>query len=412
MTQVKRPDDVRQGNRLRILTAVRRGGETSRTGISRSTGLSAATVSAITSDLLDEGSLASPADIETQCTRRGRPKVTLTINPDAALIGTVVFQLNRILASLTDFAGNIVGEQKVEIATLTATPAEFQQTIIHALQTALTATKKGKSALVQIAVGVQGVTDIAGATMMHSPMSSHRNLPIKEWLEEAFGVPTQVSNDCDTIAQALNWRDPERYGDNFAAVLLAHGVGMGLFLRGRLINGTRSSGTELGHMIFETGGALCRCGNRGCIEAYAGDYAISRQARGETEAPPPPSLPQTQNMEATIALAQKGDKAALAAFEKAGTALGTGIANIFALVDPFPIVLVGNGAKAFAFMEVPIRNALAASSSDEEAQSILIDCIDDEEPLVREGCAIQALLAQDMLISAGRSATPPLEAVV
>ena len=85
------------------------------------------------------------------------------------------------------------------------------------------------------------------------------------------------------IALALRSRDPERYRNDFIAILLSHGIGMGMVLRGELFTGTQSSGGEFGHMIHRPGGALCRCGRRGCIEAYAGNYAIWRNAKGMPE---------------------------------------------------------------------------------------------------------------------------------
>ena len=81
--------------------------------------------------------------------------------------------------------------------------------------------------------------------------------------------------------------DPERYRNDFIAILLSHGIGMGMVLRGELFTGTQSSGGEFGHMIHRPGGALCRCGRRGCIEAYAGNYAIWRNAQGMPEDSPP-----------------------------------------------------------------------------------------------------------------------------
>ncbi|CAN0598471.1 unnamed protein product, partial [Laminaria digitata] len=98
---IVRSDDVRKRNRRRILAAVRRGNLVSRTDIGQQTGLSAATVSAITSSLLQEGLLMLPPAMgEAPAGGRGRPKVALAINPDAGLVGSVIFQFNRISAAL------------------------------------------------------------------------------------------------------------------------------------------------------------------------------------------------------------------------------------------------------------------------------------------------------------------------
>lgn len=395
MTTIMRPDDVRKQNRRRILAAVRRGGVTSRTAIGQATGLSAATISAITSSLITEGVLIPPAKARAPGAGRGRPKVSLGVNPEAALVGTVDFQLNSVSAAVIDYAGTTVAEHAIDIVTSEAGSEDIRNVLGDALRGALKPMGGGPGRLRRIAVGVQGATDIGRTSMLWSPISRHRNLPIKAWLEDDFRAPTRVSNDCDMIAQALNWRDPERYGETFAAVLLSHGVGMGLFLGGKPVNGTRSSGTEFGHMTYIPGGALCRCGARGCIEAYAGDYAVHRRAMGGAQDVAPPDLTRTPDIQAIADAARGGDGQARAAIEAAGAAIGTGLSSMYALVDPFPIALVGSGSRAFALMERSIRQALNGTIAGNQAQDVAIDCFADERPLVREGCAISALLVQD-----------------
>ena len=404
-----RSDDVRNQNRRRVLAVVRRRGVASRTEIGKSTGLSAATVSAITSDFLDEGILVPPEKESVAIAGRGRPTVALVVNPDAAMICAVYFQLNRVSAAMVDYAGATISEFSAEIATQDITSDEIRKTLLHCVEEALRQTGRDKSTLRRISVGFQGVTDAEGSTVLWTPICSQRDIPLCKWLEDHFGVPAKVANDCDMITQALTWREPEKYGQKFGAVLLAHGVGMGLYLRQGIINGTRSSGVEFGHMTYMPGGALCRCGNKGCIEAYAGDYAISRRAKGEPDDTPPPDLLESPNLESTMKLVQTGDKNALAAVDAAGAAIGTGLANLYALVDPFPVVLVGAGALFFEQMEAPIRERLSTAPGDVEPQRIEIDCYPEESPLVQEGCAISALLVQDEEMSNRRIQTEAAE---
>lgn len=405
MTVLMRSDDVRKGNRRRILGVIRRNVHLSRTDIQRETGLSAASVSAITSNLIDEGILISPRAEKSLGAGRGRPKVALALNPAAAIVGTIIFRHNIILATVADFSGNTIGEHTVEIITAAAPSDDIRIALETCLATALKQVKQPEATLERISVGVQGVINISGSTMMWSPITYQTDLPIKSWLENAFSAPTHVSNDCDMISRALNWRDPVRYGKNFAALLLADGVGMGLFLRGQLINGTRSSGTEFGHMTYLPGGALCRCGSHGCIEAYASAYAINRCANSDAEDELPPDPQNSRNIDAVVEAARAGDIKAGTAIETAGDAIGTGLANIFALVDPFPIIIVGSGAAAFDLMEPFIRKALSATVAGKQVKNIPIDCFTDETPLVREGCMISALLRQDDQIA--DFGTPP-----
>ncbi|MEM7302866.1 MAG: ROK family transcriptional regulator [Pseudomonadota bacterium] len=409
MLAALRSDDVRSQNRRRVLAVIRRNGVASRTDIGNSTGLSAATVSAITSDFLAEGILLPPESKSVPSSGRGRPKVSLMVNPDAAIVCAVYFQLNRLSAVMVDYSGATISEFSTEFASRKITSNEIRQALIHCIEKALRLASRSASKLRRIAVGFQGVTDVEGSMVLWTPICRQRDIRLCQWLEDHFGVPARVANDCDMIAQALNLREPEKYGRNFGVVLLAHGVGMGLYLREGIINGTRSSGVEFGHMTYIPGGALCRCGNRGCIEAYAGDYGISRRAKGQPEDTPPPDLLESPNLKSTMELVQAGDENALAAVNEAGAAIGTGLANLFALVDPFPIVLVGQGAIFFEQMEASIRERLGTAPGDFDEKRIKIDCYPHENPLVQEGCAISALLAHDEELSSRRIQTEAAE---
>jgi predicted NBD/HSP70 family sugar kinase len=115
-------------------------------------------------------------------------------------------------------------------------------------------------AVLRIAIAVQGITDAASRKLLWSPITRYDDIPFADRLEQEFGVPVSVENDCNMIAEALRWRDPVRYRDDFIAILLSHGIGMGLVIKGELFTGTQSSGAEFGHMIHRPDGALCRCG--------------------------------------------------------------------------------------------------------------------------------------------------------
>ena len=395
MVSPTRPNDMRHLNRWRVLSAVRRSGIASRTEISDLTKLSAATVSAITSDFLDEGVLVPPKQTGTTPTARGRPKVALMVNPEASLVCAAYFQLNYVSAAIVDYAGNTVAEHSAQIDTKSMSTDQICADISDCISKALDKANTTSDRLRRIAVGFQGVTDVEHRMVLWTPIIAERNLPIADYLEHEFGCPSQVTNDCDMIARALNWREPEKYGENFAAVLLARGVGMGLFLRKGVVNGIRSSAIEFGHMTYIPNGDLCRCGNRGCIEAYAGDYAISRRANGLDGKICTDESVDATDIRAVATSARAGDPKAIEAIEIAGSAIGTGIASMYALVDTFPLVLVGRGAELFDIMEPSIRAALESSPSDREFRRVAIDCYPNEKQLVQEGCAISALLLQD-----------------
>ncbi len=388
----QRSDGMREHNRSRILAELRRDAPLSRTQIASRTGLSAATVSAITADFLDEGLVITDA---AHIAGRGRPTVSLVLDPDAALVCTVYFGLRSVAVTFINYAGEVVADFNFPHSGETLDSGTIRLALIDGIEKSL-AQLQTATQLSRIAVGFQGVTSVDGLKVLWSPITKERDLPIAQWLEDAFSVPASVSNDCDMIVRALHWREPMRYGTNFAAILLAHGVGMGLFLRGRIVNGTESSGIEFGHMTHIPDGALCRCGKHGCIEAYAGDYAIERAASGQSETATPIDLLQSPDLTKIRDAALAGDTNSLASIDAAGRCIGSGIANLYALVDEFPIALVGSGTVLFDLMEEPIRNALATAPGTSSRKFVDIACYLDDGALVREGCAVAALMEDDV----------------
>ena len=93
-----------------------------------------------------------------------------------------------------------------------------------------------------------------------------------------LGMPVAIDNDANLVAMAELWFGAGRDLSDFAVVTLEHGVGMGFVMNHRLYRGARNVGMEIGHTKVQLDGALCRCGQRGCLEAYLADYALAREA--------------------------------------------------------------------------------------------------------------------------------------
>lgn len=398
MTVGIRHDDLRKRNRAMVIAAVRQADQPSRTEIARVTGLSHSTISAIAADLISEGILVETKAAEAGATRRGRPQVALGLNPQAAAVVTVVLTLNMLSATLVDYAGNPVDSEERRLPTLTASRDELVEKAIEATSRLVRSHAGSGQPVMRICFAVQGITDSRARTLLWSPITMHRDIPFAAALERVFNVPVTLHNDCSMIAVALKWRKPERYCDNFLAILLSNGIGMGLVLKGELFNGAHSSAGEFGHMIHSPGGALCRCGRKGCIEAYAGNYAIWRKARGADENVRPAADIDAHEMETLADVARRKDGVEREAFRAAGEAIGYGIGSLFALIDPAPVAIVGQGASAFDLLEPSIRSSIAATAGGQYSSAITFDTIPNEGPLIHEGCTMTALTNLDRTI--------------
>ncbi|WP_027230641.1 ROK family transcriptional regulator [Phyllobacterium sp. UNC302MFCol5.2] len=398
--EIARPDDVRRQNRRLALTALRRHGLLSRTDIVAQTGLSPSTVSAITTSLISEGIIIEAREGDLGSNRRGRPQIALVLNPDVASVVTVELALNLVHAVFYDYKGQVVAEISERVPTLEMSAEALFQSIFAMLDSLIDTRPSVTGPLMHISMGVQGVTDATGATMLWSPITPDTNIAFGKVLSQRYGVDVSVANDCNMIAEALRWTDPEHYTENFAAILLSHGIGMGLYLKGKPFVGAHSSAAEFGHMLHIPKGALCRCGRRGCIEAYASDYAILRTISGENESTPPPQDIDPSTFAAAAGRARSGDGDEGAAFRKAGQAIGAGLRSLFSLIDPVPVALVGPGAGVFDLMEEELRGVISGTSGWGATQDLSIRCYPDEHPLIVQGCLMTSLLHLDTQIFA------------
>lgn len=395
-----RHDDLRRRNRAMVISAVRRASQPSRTEIAATTGLSHSTISTISSDLIAEGILAEAKGNEQVAMKRGRPQVALAVDPKAASIVAVVLSLNSLSAAIIDYAGNTIVEDNRRLVTQRMPAHALIDECVTMIRGLMDRIETTYGPVLRIALAVQGITDSGSRKLLWSPITPHDDIPFADRLEQEFGVPVTVENDCNMIAEALRWRDPVRYRDDFIAILLSHGIGMGLVLKGELFTGTHSSGGEFGHMIHRPEGALCRCGRRGCVEAYAGNYAIWRNARlGDENAEPLADL-SDEDITALADAARDHDGPEREAFRKAGEAIGFGLGSMFALIDPAPLAFVGVGATAFDLMEPHVRAAIAKTAGGLHSKAISFDTEPNEVPLIRLGCLMRALLYVDQEIFA------------
>lgn len=399
---IARPDDVRRENMRSILSALRRCGALSRTEIAGQTELSASTVTAITSGLIQRGVLVEAAHDDARpgalngnsSTRRGRPRVALSLNPRVASVAILTISLNRITVAIIDYLGVLLEQAEVSPQDAFDDHTVLMTRLGDALDFLLER-HGGQTGFSHIAVALQGSADSAGRTMLWSPATSVRMVDIAGPLEARFGVDVTVANDANMIAAALRHEDPEQFGDSFAAILMSYGIGMGLFLRGELFTGVESSAAEFGHMCHIPQGAQCRCGRRGCIEAYAGDYAIWRNAQQADVSQVSHEPIDQLAMDRLLKRAREADGPERRAFEQAGEAIGHGIRNLFALFDPLPVAFVGHGAVAFDLMEPAITQALGRPGVGLSHSTPVLRCYPDAFRLIRSGALVTALTHLD-----------------
>jgi len=390
-------DQIRRQNRTIILQALRRKGPMARIDLGQITQLSPATVTAITSDLLDQGLIEGiQTDEPKEPQARGRPRSLLRLSPDAACVIAIRLSVNTIDMSLANFAGETFFTKRASFNSSAADAATFPPILIAALRTFLSDAKLSPEKVLEIGVAAQGVVETEAGMVAWSPAFSGRKIPIVLPLSEAFEAECTLTNDTNMITEALHWSDPERYSGTFVVVMLDYGVGMGLYLNGQLFSGANGTAAEFGHANHIPGGALCRCGKRGCLEAYLSDYALVRAATGLPETTPPDAVEAgIKGLGALIERAESGEPRAVMAFEEAGRALGFGLARLVALIDPKRIVLTGAAVRAFSLMKDAMDKGLEEALVADLRQNFEIDVLPWQEDYIRRGLTAQAMSRLD-----------------
>ena len=367
-------DLIRRQNRHLVLEALRFAGRAPRTELGRLTGLSLATITSITTQLLNEELLREDSDGSAVTARRGRPSVDLTLNPKATHVVAVKISIDKFELVLADYAGSRLAHEIKTIATHEMKSEAIGQTTAALILAFLTDQKIKPKNVRIIGIAVQGAAETGAGHLMWSPAFKATGIALTEPISRLTGIDCTLSNDANMIAEGLMAREHYRYKGTAAVIFLGYGVGMGLVIDGKTYHGSTGAAAEFGHMNHIPHGALCRCGRAGCLEAYASDYGILRFAQDkDISTPPPTHAVDPAVMLALEKAARSGDQAALTAYAQAGEAIGYGLARLIALLNPDRIIISGPGSRAFDLMEKAIMAAVEESVVAALRQNIKIE---------------------------------------
>lgn len=328
--------------RQQVFERIRAAGSAPRIAVAKELGISPATVTTLTSELLEAGLLIETAGRrEAGDISRGRPPVALGVRPDAHMVAGMKLSDREHTAVVVDFAGTLIASESIP-----RDPGAVDlDALLDAAETLIdkVARKAGadRGDLAGIGVGVPGFVDHARGKVYWSSVLSSPDCPLAEAMSRRLGLPVTIDNDANLVALAELWFGAGRDWPEFAVITIEHGVGMGLVLNHRVYRGGQGIGMELGHTKVQLDGALCRCGQRGCLEAYVADYALAREATTALNWVHKGGQPMPVLLESLYDHAKAGNVGARSIFRRAGRYLAVGLANVVNLFDPSRIILSG-----------------------------------------------------------------------
>ncbi len=330
----------REYGRRTLLRQIRLAGQIPRIELANQTGISRATVTTITAELLRNGLIEEVERVGTgPDSKRGRPRVDLRVRGAAHLVVGVKISSRTMSLVLLNFEGARLAALETDLEVSVFSPADLAITIRDAVSDLAGSVGYDASEISGVGVGIAGVVQATSGFVHWSPSLSSRNVEFGAELSSVLGTPAFVDNDANLVAMAEKTIGLGKSHTDFIVVTMENGVGMGLVIGGELYRGTRGCGAEFGHTKVHLDGAMCRCGQRGCLEAYVGDYALLREAMTMPGADPRAEA--SASIEALLEAARAGDPMARSIVERAGRMFAMGLANLVNIFDPQLIILAG-----------------------------------------------------------------------
>ena len=217
-----------------------------------------------------------------------------------------------------------------------------------------------------VGVGAPGPLDAETGVVLVAPNLGWVNMPLKARLQEGLGLPTSLDNDANCAVLGEWWRGAASGSRIALGVTLGTGIGGGIIVNGRLFRGTSGYAGEIGHMTIDANGRRCKCGNYGCVEAYASGPNIALRAVEALESGAPSTLPsyvggdlRKITAQTVYQAAQAGDSLALEVVKETAHFLGAAIASLMNILNPEVVVVMGGVTQAGDALLEPLRREVS-----------------------------------------------------
>jgi predicted NBD/HSP70 family sugar kinase len=321
-------------NRFEVLRHIIAAGTVSRQEIAAGTGLSLATASNLVGELLQVGLLD---EVGFRDSGGGRPRGLVAVRRSGGLLAGVDVAETYVHAELFDAGLRVLDSVDEPLHPQENRPEQVVARIVAALRSVV---GRSYGRLLGAGVSVPGQVDRDGGVSVFAPNWSWHDVPLREQLAAELPVPLYLDNPLRAGVLAELWFGAGRGRDDVAVLTLGTGVGAGLAFHGQLYRGATNSAGEWGHTTLVMDGRPCRCGSRGCVEAYVGAPGIMAQLRDL--APHSPLLrpgDQTATIDALAAAYRRGDPTATAVVGETARYLAVAIGDLVNMADPEVVVL-------------------------------------------------------------------------
>lgn len=321
----------------------------SRFDLAQATRMSPSTVSQLVDELIRDGLLVE-AGIGSP--EGGRPPILLDIKPTGGYIVGVEFAAHSAFGIAQNLRGEVLAEERATWPS-DSNQGEILKQLVHLIRRLIQGLDVPSDRLIGIGIAAPGRVDsVKGVSEYFAYLPDWRDVPVKERMEQEFGVAVHLDQNMRATALAEYYHGAGRGHDTMAYVGGRDGIGAGLILGGELFRGGSFTAGQLGHTVISwPGGPLCKCGRRGCLEAIVGPDALAHEMDASGLGP---TFDEFWNAFSS------GVPKAVELGERVAAHLGVALWNLVAFTDPSLIVLGGYLSAADASFLRLVKEALAS----------------------------------------------------
>ena len=286
-------EQVKKENRSLIIKCINNNGPLSRKDIASLTGLTAASVTQITTQLIDEKVLKELGSVSESTGVAGRKKVLLDINPKSSYVCSINIESETTTIAICDIMGNLVTPSKSTSPCITHLKtvahsksgknthfkaASFLAEVAKNCEALISMLPASSKKLVKcVSVGIPGIVDKENGIAVKAYGIWDEEVPVRDILEKelTIKVPVIIENNVDAFAKAEILFGAGKAFDSLLVIKWGPGVGSTIVVDSEIYQGRHGKTAELGHFIFDKKGKLCSCGRRGCLETHISYSALT-----------------------------------------------------------------------------------------------------------------------------------------
>src|SRR5271156_5813388 len=267
------PELMRAINRFHVMDAIRRLGPISRVEISDFTELSATTVSAITAALLDDRLIIPIPVGAVRDAGRGRPRVMLKLNPDAAFVVGVKRAPDQITVAATNFCADVLQNLSLPIRIDRQSASVIADLVEDGVRRCVSDAELSMAEIAGICVGLPGVVERAAGICRQSPIFGERDVNFAADLTRRLGVAVSIDSDVNFVTLAEHWFGQARELDDFLVVNVEQSLGLGILHNGELFRGANGLSPDFGDLMVRPPGS-----GGGRLSAVASEASVLGEA--------------------------------------------------------------------------------------------------------------------------------------